>query len=76
MRHSEEETQNINSYKTSGRQVKLSNRFSLPQQDDCKTRKDTQTNVKKIIFELRINSKYDAILLLIQTRCKLKKEVI
>ena len=37
--HREEETQNNDSHKTSGRQFKQSNTFSLPPQDDCKTRR-------------------------------------
>ena len=37
-RHSEEEPQNIYSYKTLGRQLKQSKQLS----DDCKTRKDTK----------------------------------
>ena len=35
-RHREEEAQNINSHKTSGRQLKQSNQPSLPQQYDYK----------------------------------------
>ena len=36
----QEETQNTNSHKTAERQLQLSNQVFLPQQDDCKTRKD------------------------------------
>ena len=38
----EEEQQNMNSNKTSKRQLKLNNQVSLPRQDDCKTKKDTK----------------------------------
>ena len=46
---SEEEPQNTNSYKTSGRQLKQSNQLSLscPRQDNCKTRKDTKKSRTK-----------------------------
>ena len=43
----EEETQNTNSHKTSGRQSKQSNQSSHPQQDACKTRKDTKFCITK-----------------------------
>ena len=42
-RHCEEETQNNNSYKTPGRQLKSSHQLSLPRQDDFKTRKECTT---------------------------------
>ena len=38
--HREEEQQNINRNKTSGRQLNQSNQLSLARQDDWKTRKD------------------------------------
>ena len=44
--HREEESQHTSSHKTSGRQLKWRNQLSLPQQDDCKTRKDTKTKTK------------------------------
>ena len=37
-RHREEEPQNTDRHKTSGRQLKQSNQFSLPHQDDGKNR--------------------------------------
>ena len=42
VRHREEEPQNTNSPKTSGRQFKQSNQHSPPCQYDCKTRNDTK----------------------------------
>ena len=42
LRHREEEPQNINKTKTTGRQFKQSNQFSSPRLDDGKTRKDTR----------------------------------
>ena len=50
--HPEEEPQNTNSHKTSGKQLKQNNQLSLPLQDDCKTRKDTQ----KCIAQQRPNT--------------------
>ena len=41
-KHREEEPQNTNSHKTSGRQLKQSNQLSLSHQDHCKTREDTK----------------------------------
>ena len=41
-RHREEEPQNTNSLKTSGKQLKQSNQLTLPRHDDSKTRKDTK----------------------------------
>ena len=38
-RNHEEEPQNTDCHKTSGRQLKESNQLSLPHQDDCKTRR-------------------------------------
>ena len=46
-RRHEEEPQNTNSHKTSGRQLKNSNQLSLPRRDDCKTRKDTKYCINK-----------------------------
>ena len=40
--HREEEPQNTKRHKTSERQLKQSNKLSLPRQDDCKTRKGTK----------------------------------
>ena len=40
-RHHQEELQNTNSHKTSGRQLKQNNKLPLPHQDDCKAKKDT-----------------------------------
>ena len=40
--HREEEPQNSNSHKTSGKQLKQSNQLSLPHQNGCKTSKDTK----------------------------------
>ena len=47
----EEETQDTNSHMKSTIQIKLSNQFSLPQRDACKTRKDTQYIIDKMNFE-------------------------
>ena len=38
----EEEPQNTNSNKTSGREIKHSNQLPLPRQYDCKIKKDTK----------------------------------
>ena len=46
-RHSEQEPQNTDSHKTPGKQLKQSNQFSLPHQDDGKTRKDTKYCISK-----------------------------
>ena len=43
----EEEPQNINSNKTSGRQLKQSNQLALPCQDAYKRRKDTKYSIPK-----------------------------
>ena len=40
--HHEEEP--LNHHETPGRQIKQSNQFSLPHQDDCNTRMDTRKN--------------------------------
>ena len=45
-RHHGEEPQNINSNKTSERQLKQSNQLALPRQDDCKL-ESTQSNDTK-----------------------------
>ena len=46
-RNGEEGPQNINSHKTSARQLKQSDQVSLPRQDDCKTRKDINLYIPK-----------------------------
>ena len=48
-RRREEEPQNTNSHKTSGRQLKQSNQLTLPREDYCKTRKDKQKCITKQI---------------------------
>ena len=45
--HNQPMTRNINCNKTSGGQFKQRNYFSLPRQDDCKTRKDTKQFIPK-----------------------------
>ena len=46
-RHSEKGSPNTNSLKTSGRELKQSNTLSLPRQDDCKSRQDTDQCITK-----------------------------
>ena len=56
--HREEAPQNTDCYKTPGRQLKQSNQFSLPHQDDCKSRRtqstkwiSTQENLSSVVCE-------------------------
>ena len=49
--HHGEESQNTNSHKTPGRQLKQSNLLSLPLQDDFKTRKNSKYCHKTKVLE-------------------------